>query len=409
MRVPLVLLVAVVAMFAVVTSASAATYTLTPSSVSLSASVGQQGDTAMQPVTITKAPGDPCRRLWIQAPSQSWLDAGELNSNNILYPTGCSTATNSDRFMVQGTGPFNTAGTFNANVNVKDNGTGSTVKQLPVTLTVGSPTPTPTPSPTPTPTPSPAPTPTPTPSPTPTPTPTPPPGTQWQPPKDLTWYWQLSGSVNTTQPVAAYDIDGFDNTAATVANLHAQGKKAICYISAGTYENWRPDASQFPASTLGNTNGWPGERWLDIRSTAIRPIMQARMQMCADRGFDAMEFDNVDGYTNSTGFPLTGTNQITYNTWLADTAHSLGLAAFLKNDIDQVATLQPKFDGAINEQCAQYSECGAYSAFLNANKPVLQAEYQGNQAFCSSANSAGRKAALFNLDLNGQVFDPCWA
>jgi hypothetical protein len=233
------------------------------------------------------------------------------------------------------------------------------------------------------------------------------PGAWWMPPEHLTWYWQLQGTVNLTLAEAAYDIDGFDNTATTVSTLHGQGKKVICYFSAGTAENWRPDYGQFPASTLGNGNGWPGEKWLDVRSPAIRPIMLARMQMCKDKGFDAIEPDNIDGYSNSTGFPLTAQDQITYNTWLADAAHSLGLAAFLKNDVDQLAALQPYFDGAINEQCAQYSECDGYSVFLSAGKPVLQAEYSG-ASFCASANSAGRMAALFSLNLDGSTFQPCW-
>jgi hypothetical protein len=232
-------------------------------------------------------------------------------------------------------------------------------------------------------------------------------GTWWMPPEHLTWYWQLTGTIDTTRAVAAYDIDGFDNTAAMVNTLHGQGKKVICYFSAGTAENWRPDYSQFTAAVKGKSNGWPGENWLDIRSADIRPIMQARMQMCKDKGFDGIEPDNIDGYTNSTGFPLTAQDQITYNSWLADTAHSLGLAAFLKNDVDQLSSLEAKFDGAINEQCAQYSECDGYSVFLNASKPVLQAEYSGS-SFCADANAAGRMAALFNLNLDGSTFVPCW-
>lgn len=54
--------------------------------------------------------------------------------------------------------------------------------------------------------------------------------------------------------------------------------------------------------------------------------------------------NTVDGYTQASGFTLTAADQAAYNTWLADTAHSLGLAVGLKNDLDQLATLQPKFD-----------------------------------------------------------------
>jgi len=45
------------------------------------------------------------------------------------------------------------------------------------------------------------------------------------------------------------DIDGFEITAATVAALHKSGKKAVCYFSFGSWEDYRPDSSKFPSST----------------------------------------------------------------------------------------------------------------------------------------------------------------
>ena len=90
-------------------------------------------------------------------------------------------------------------------------------------------------------------------------------------------------------------------------DLHALGSDVVCYLSAGSWENLRPDAGDFPARVMGRSNGWPGEQWLDIRKIGVLgPIMKARLDMCAAKGFDAVEFDNVDGYQNRTGFPLTG-------------------------------------------------------------------------------------------------------
>lgn len=43
----------------------------------------------------------------------------------------------------------------------------------------------------------------------------------------------------------------FDNTAAVVTDRHNRGKKVICYIDVGSWENYRSDASKFPASLLG--------------------------------------------------------------------------------------------------------------------------------------------------------------
>jgi hypothetical protein len=191
----------------------------------------------------------------------------------------------------------------------------------------------------------------------------------------MTWQWVLQGNVDTTVNAQLFDIDGFDNTAATVASIHAKGAKAVCYISAGTFENWRPDAALFPTSVEGRSNGWPGEKWLDIRNLSVlQPIMTARVAMCKSKGFDAVEFDNVDGYTNSTGFPLTSTQQITYNTMLANAARAAGLGAFLKNDTDQATTLQPLFDAVISEQAYQYGD--DYSIFPANGKAWFDTEYR---------------------------------
>jgi hypothetical protein len=157
---------------------------------------------------------------------------------------------------------------------------------------------------------------------------------------------QLTSTLDQSIDADFYVIDGFDNAAAAVASLHAKGRKVGCYISAGSYENWRPDASSFPAAVLGNSNGWSGEKWLDIRRLDILgPIMEARLDMCRAKGFDAVDPDNVDGYTNRTGFSLTAADQLAYNRFLADAAHARGMAVGLKNDLDQIATLEPSFDG----------------------------------------------------------------
>jgi hypothetical protein len=214
--------------------------------------------------------------------------------------------------------------------------------------------------------------------------------TRWQPTPGTSWQWQLSDTpVDTSFDVDAYDVDGFDNDDALVADIHATGAKAICYISAGSWENWRPDADAFPDSVKGRSNGWPGERWLDIRRiNDLRPIMESRMDMCFDKGFDAVEPDNVDGYANRTGFPLTYQEQLLYNRMLATEAHERGLAVALKNDTDQVKDLVDSFDFAIVEECYRYRECPAYSPFVQ-NKAVLVAEYnkKNKAAKCAKAEN----------------------
>jgi hypothetical protein len=234
------------------------------------------------------------------------------------------------------------------------------------------------------------------------PTPAPPSSSFWTPALNTAWQWQLTTPVDQSVNVPVYDIDGFDNTAGVVASLHAQGRKVICYVNVGTWENWRSDAGQFPSSVLGGGNGWPGEKWLDIRQiSVIGPIMQARFDMCKAKGFDAIEPDNIDGYSNSTGFPLSYQDQINYNTLIAQQAHALGLSIGLKNDLGQVADLLPHFDWALNEQCFQYGECSALTPFIKAGKAVFEVEYGGQTSqFCSQANAMNFNAMLKNLNLD---------
>jgi hypothetical protein len=233
----------------------------------------------------------------------------------------------------------------------------------------------------------------------------------WKPPQQLSWYWQLAGTVNNSYPAAAYDVDGFDNGRAEVSALHAAGKHVICYIDVGTWENWRTDANKFPGSVLGNQNGWPGERWLDIRQlSTLEPIMAARFQMCRQKGFDAVEPDNIDGWENSTGFPISAQDQLTYDEWVAREVHALGLAVLQKNDPEQATQLQPYFDGVLDEQCNEYQECSSFATYLSAGKPVLNAEYNlSTSQFCASDNRAGIMGALFNMNLDGTTYQPCWS
>lgn len=215
------------------------------------------------------------------------------------------------------------------------------------------------------------------------------------------WQWQLTTPVDQSVNAQMYNIDLFENPASVVASLKAKGRKVVCYMSAGSYENWRPDASKFPASVLGASNGWAGERWLDIRQIkTLAPIIRARLDLCKSKGFNAVEFDNVDGYTNKTGFPLTSADQLAYNKFLANEAHARGLSAGLKNDLDQIKALVPYFDWALNEQCFQYNECDLLTPFVKAGKPVFIAEYNlSTSQFCAKANAMNFNAIRKDLNL----------
>ncbi len=253
--------------------------------------------------------------------------------------------------------------------------------------------------------PAPAPTPPPAPAATPppvTPAPVPPAATtRWQPRPGTSWQIQLQGSLDTTVAAGAYDVDLFDTSAATIAALRAAGRKVICYFSAGSFEDWRSDAGQFPAAALGNPlDGWPGERWLDTRAAGVRAVMRARMDLAVSKKCDAVDPDNVDGYTNGPGFPLTAATQLDYNKFLAAEAHARGLSVGLKNDLSQVAALVDDFDFAINEQCQAYRECDMLAPFIARSKAVFGIEYTGSSStVCAAANAANFDTNMKKLDL----------
>ena len=231
----------------------------------------------------------------------------------------------------------------------------------------------------------------------------------WRPAPHTTWQWQLTGRLDLSIPAQMYDVDLFDTSVSRIAALHRRGIHVVCYLDAGTWERWRPDAGRFPRSVLGRPNGWPGERWLDIRQLSVlEPIMRARLRRCARKHFDGVEADNVDGYENDTGFALTGAEQLTYNRWLAATAHSLGLSIALKNDVDQAAALQRSFDYALDEQCFQYSECDKLRPFTAHHKAVFEVEYRlPTSRFCSRARTDGFMSMRKRLNLDA-FRQACW-
>jgi hypothetical protein len=278
------------------------------------------------------------------------------------------------------------------------------------------------------------------------------------------WYWQIGGGSLPSMTSGAastaniWDTDDFTdagsmgsndepNGASTVVTqLHAANKYSICYVEAGAQQA-EPDASHFAAADYGNDakqyqmQGYAGEYWFDTRGFAaykygdsnsvltgaaanIAAGMAQRIAGCKAEGQDAIEPDDLDGYTNQSnsgaaggGWGLTQQDASGYEQWLAYTAHSDGLAVFQKNDGANTATDEPYFDGMIIEECNHYDDpCTGASGddanlYVSADKPVLNAEYtedgESTAKFCSADESAGITGALFNVDLDGKTYQTC--
>lgn len=253
----------------------------------------------------------------------------------------------------------------------------------------------------------------------------------WHPKPGTTWYWQLQETVDTSVEAEVYDIDLFDNTKQLVEQLHENGRKVICYINVGAYENWRednykfttdgkepqPDRSNLDLNIVGKLyEGWEGEYWLNIREQKVRNIMKERFEECKRKEFDGVEPDNIDSYDppEKTGFNITQQDQIDYDKWLAETAHNLGLSIGLKNDPDNAEDLVDTFDWALTEGCFAQKWCSDMKPFIDKGKAVFAAEYTDRMdsttftdTVCNLAQQMEFSTILLNRDLNGKPVAKC--
>ena len=100
-------------------------------------------------------------------------------------------------------------------------------------------------------------------------------------------------------------------------------------------------------------------------------------------------------------------DQLRYNHFISELAHSLGLAVGLKNDLLQIPQLLSSFDFAVNEQCMQFAECTLLVPFIAAGKPVFHAEYSiPNSVFCPVTTALGFGSIRKNLNLDAWR-EPC--
>lgn len=254
----------------------------------------------------------------------------------------------------------------------------------------------------------------------------------WKPTEAQEWQWIIDHALNVnnaadmgtgktaftgakppaTDPVV-YDIDLFLNDASVVAALHAKGKKVVCYMEVGAIEPGRPDTTKFQAikpTVIGNSmEGYPEEHYIDIRRPEVVELIKARIKLCADKKFDAVEPDIDTSYYEDTGFPITQADQLKFMKTLSDYAHGLGLAFFGKNctstDDDYCALLKPMVDGMVEEECNQYNSCGLLAGYT----VVFNAEYKRlTSQFCAKDNArVGWNGTRFARALKGARREPC--
>jgi hypothetical protein len=303
----------------------------------------------------------------------------------------------------------------------------------------------------------------------------------WYPPHlaanghPMRWDWQI-GRVSPLQrtgsrAVDIYDVDGFLTTRAEVAAIHRAWRaatlrhpRAICYLDMA-WEDYRPDASPspygryFPPAALGNVYfGFPQERWVDFRQlNALKPMLRERIRMCARKGFDAVELDDIDSFDppGTTGFHLTPGDAQNFLAYAFNEIHRYGMTGLWKNSPYLSWWGRRYADGAVVEECYTYHACFAswlrgssqygitctglaratpcgwddFAADVTRRQPtgkwVGEAEYGADHYVCDPgqrcrhkhrfttfcravyAARAGFAAVKFDVNLDGRVFYPC--
>ena len=235
----------------------------------------------------------------------------------------------------------------------------------------------------------------------------PPEGTWWKPAAGLSWQWQIGGgAIDPNLDVDVFDID-WEESADTVEMLHQAGKKVVCYVSVGSWEDWRPDAGDFPESVIGNDYpDWPGEKFVDIRVQELRDVMAKRFDACRDKGFDAVEPDNMDVFSSDSGFDLTRADGVDYAEWMAAACHERSLAIVQKNAPEITDSIASLYDGVLTEDCyADGNWCGDMQPYIDADKPVFACEYDADifDDACAWGGSRNYSFILKGLDLDGPV------
>jgi hypothetical protein len=184
--------------------------------------------------------------------------------------------------------------------------------------------------------------------------------------------YQLGGPY---APPEGTDIVVRDSTADP-----ADGAYGVCYVNG--FQSQPGESGDWGDLVLTDDGGavadpdWPDEFLLDTSTetnrSAIAEALGLVVQGCADAGYDAVEYDNLDSYLRSGGL-LTPDDNLALARLLIEAAHGAGLAAGQKNAPELADDgAAAGFDFAVTEECGAFDECTDY---LAAYAVVLDVEY----------------------------------
>ncbi|HEX2876497.1 MAG TPA: endo alpha-1,4 polygalactosaminidase [Polyangiaceae bacterium] len=223
---------------------------------------------------------------------------------------------------------------------------------------------------------------------------------------DVRWLVQLDGAVDITESADLFYLDAELQDPADLAALHAQGRRYLCYLSAGSLESFRDDADEFPDTAVGNPLAdFPRERWLDVRDPTVRELMARRVTALSELGCDGIPPSSLAVHNADTGFELSATDALDYARWLAERVHAAGMSAGLSGPSELTSELWPSFDFGLGIGCLDRTGCREYEPFGQAKKPVLHIEL-GDQAsapeICNAAKALGFSPLISDQAFSGR-------
>ena len=232
--------------------------------------------------------------------------------------------------------------------------------------------------------------------------------------------YQLGGEYGPPSGVKIVARDWYDSSKLP-NNLYG-----VCYVNAFQTQPNDPDVkridepSGWPASLVLKDiedPNWEGELLIDISTNTLRTKAAAHVtkmiETCASKGFQAVEFDNLDSYTRFKNLPFDKSDMISYASMLVKAAHGAGLVAGQKN-LAELTSLGKKtigFDFAVAEECAEYDECDAYTGVYGKKVMIIEYSKSGFNEACAGFKN---KAMIIQRDLllvpkgkSGYVFNSC--
>jgi len=213
--------------------------------------------------------------------------------------------------------------------------------------------------------------------------------------------YQLQGALDQTVDADLFVVDLFETTSAVVAQLHARNRVVVAFVSAGSYEPWRPDVSSLPASVRGEPLArYPDELWLDVRASSVRQLLTGRLALARDKGFDGVLLVSLDAYLTESGFELTATDQLEYSLWLAQQAAARGLSAGISSDWAHAGQLANDYDFAIHLNCLANGRCAELAPYRERGHAVFDLETSRDPGLCDEATDASLSVSLKNASFD---------